>query len=176
MEAANAKKQKAFVGQENDLRDQSTALANMQAKVSYDQQVREFNASLRDVGNQPSSIQQMGDDISFQTSNYQEDLYISFNIINPKALEAVINYLYKFGIKWKEEVDDLRTYFTKRKKFTYLIADNLDMSQLLIPQSDLIVLKAIFQTGVRLWDFDQIDQNDRNPFKFEGANDIIETT
>ena len=176
MEAANAKKQKAFVGQENDLRDQSTALANMQAKVSYDQQVRAFNASLRDVGNQPDTIQQMGDDISFQTSNYQEDLYISFNIINPKALEAVINYLYKFGIKWKEEVDDLRTYFTKRKKFTYLIADNLDMSQLLIPQSDLIVLKAIFQTGVRLWDFDQIDQNDRNPFKFEGANDIIETT
>lgn len=176
MEAANAKKQKAFVGQENDLRDQSTALANMQAKVSYDQQVREFNASLRDVGNQPSSIQQMGDDISFQTSNYQEDLYIAINIINPKALEAVVNYLYKFGIKWKEEIDDLRTYFTKRKKFTYLIADNLDMSQLLIPQSDLIVLKAIFQTGVRLWDFDQIDQNDRNPFKFEGANDIIETT
>ena len=176
MEAANAKQQREFTGQENDLRDQSTALANMQAKVSYDQQVRAFNASLRDVGNQPDTVQQMGDDISFQTSNFQEDLYISFNIINARALEAVINYLYKFGIKWKEEVDDLRTYFTKRKKFTYLLADNLDMSQLLIPQSDLIVLKAIFQTGVRLWDFDQIDQNDRNPFKFEGANDIIETT
>ena len=71
----NAKMQQGFTDQNNQLNKQSNALSNMQAKIGLDQSIRAYNASMADLQNQPVTVQQIGNDLSFQSGNLVSDVY-----------------------------------------------------------------------------------------------------
>lgn len=170
MDVTNAKVNRSFAQDENELRSQSTALANLQAKTAIDQQIRAFNATMTDLQNQPDSIQQMGNDISFQTSNYQQGLFIRIRFPYPEQLKTVLTYMHLYGYIYQTESNDVLKYAYNRQAFNYIKLTSADVSGLEAPQSDLAMIKNILASGVRIWEAKYLDYTKPKPFDIYTPN------
>lgn len=147
----NQQQNAQFTQEQNSLRTQSVALGNMQAKLALNQSVRSYNASVKDAHNQPDSVQQIGQDMSFQSSNRKDNIYLKVMIPNELQLINANNYIKAFGVVYNGLVTDIRDIVNQRERFNYIKCATIEIPEIEINQSHLAALKSVFITGVRIW-------------------------
>ena len=159
----NAKMQQGFTDQNNQLNKQSNALSNMQAKIGLDQSIRAYNASMADLQNQPISVQQIGNDIAFQAGNTLSDVYWRVALAQKEVLNRANDYIKWYGVITNRFSNNVLEVTTRRKRFNYIKMINVNMGNLQANQSHMNALQAVFQSGVRIWNYDNV-QNDNEMF------------
>lgn len=145
--------QKGFTDENNALKSQSNALANMQAKIGLDQSIRAYNASMSDLQNQPISVQQIGNDLSFQTGNNLTDVYWKVSLAQKEILARANEYIKNYGVIVNFFSNDVLSVMRNRKRFNYIKMINVNLGNLKANQSHMNALSAVFQSGVRIWNF-----------------------
>lgn len=145
--------QKGFTDGNNALKSQSNALANMQAKIGLDQSIRAYNASMSDLQNQPISVQQIGNDLSFQTGNNLTDIYWKISLAQKEILARANEYIKNYGVIVNFFSNDVLSVMRNRKRFNYIKMINVNLGNLKANQSHMNALSAVFQSGVRIWNF-----------------------
>ena len=123
------------------------------------QSLRSYNASIKDMNNQPSSISQLGNDVSYNRG-YQTDLvYLEYRTPQDDLLLYCYNYLRLYGVK-TNKIDNLNVFLNQRQNFNYVSGIFLDEIENKINQDHLSSFKNIFSTGVRVWECtDSIDKD-----------------
>lgn len=159
-----------FTAQANQLRSTDAQLANMQAKMGIQQAIRSFNASLADLGDQPDTLQQAGDDIGNVYANDVPGYYAVVKMPEPSAFRQIYSYIRDYGSKVNTYVSNIQTVFTNRKRFNYIKVTDIDLSSMEIPQHYKDSLKNVFISGTRFWNSDAINNSDSNIFNTEIDN------
>lgn len=149
----NAQQQQSFAEEANSLRSQSVALGNMQAKLALDQSIRAYNASIKDAQNQPDSIQQIGTDMSFQSGNRRDNIYLKIMIPSELQLINANKYIKGYGVVYNGWIEDIRDVTESRQKFNYIKCASLEVPRINANQSHLAALKSVFITGTRIWNY-----------------------
>lgn len=145
--------QKGFTDDNNALKSQSNALANMKAKIGLDQSIRAYNASMSDLQNQPISVQQIGNDLSFQTGNNLTDVYWKVSLAQKEILARANEYIKNYGVIVNFFSNDVLSVMRNRKRFNYIKMINVNLGNLKANQSHMNALSAVFQSGVRIWNY-----------------------
>ena len=158
-----------YTEQGNQLNKQSNALANMQAKIGLDQSIRAYNASMADLQNQPVSVQQIGNDLAFQSGNEMSDVYWKVGLAQKEVLERANNYIKWYGVTTNRFSNNVMEVTNRRKRFNYVKMINVNMGSLQANQSHMNALQAVFQSGVRIWNYDNT-QNDTEMFDIHANN------
>lgn len=158
-----------YTEQGNQLNKQSNALANMQAKIGLDQSIRAYNASMADLQNQPVSVQQIGNDLAFQSGNEMSDVYWKVGLAQKEVLERANNYIKWYGVITNRFSNNVMEVTNRRKRFNYVKMINVNMGSLQANQSHMNALQAVFQSGVRIWNYDNT-QNDTEMFDIHANN------
>jgi hypothetical protein len=153
-EYQNRQVQAGFVESSNKLNSQSNALANMQAKIGLDQSIRAYNSTLADLQNQPISVQQIGNDLSFQTGNNLTDIFWKISLAQKEILSRANDYIKCYGVLVNIFSNNALEVMTNRKKFNYLKMITVNLTTLQANQSHMNSLSAIFQSGVRIWNYE----------------------
>lgn len=159
-----------FTAQANQLRSTDAQLANMQAKMGIQQAIRSFNASLADLGDQPDTLQQAGDDINNVYANKMAGYYTVIKMPEPNAFKQIYSYVRDYGSRVNTYVVNIQTAFTNRKRFNYIKVTDIDLSSMEIPQHYKDSLKNVFISGTRFWNSDAINNSDSNIFNTEIDN------
>lgn len=155
----NALAQKKFTAENNAMNSQQNSLSNMQAKTSMNQSIRAYNASIKDISNQPISLQQVGADLSFQDSLRLDEYIFEFSLPQKFILQQANNFIKAFGVTLNLLSFDVeRDYLRNRKYFNYIKLSNFTVKQLNMNQSHFNSLRSIFITGVRIWNYDAEDK------------------
>lgn len=149
----NAKMQQSFTDQTNQLNKQSNALSNMQAKIGLDQSIRAYNASMADLQNQPVTVQQIGNDLSFQSGNLVSDVYWRVGLAQLEVLYRANQYIKMYGVITNTFSNNVLSVMTERKRFNYIKMISVDLAGLEANQSHLASIQAILQSGVRIWNY-----------------------
>ena len=152
----NARMQQGFTGQNNQLNKQSNALSNMQAKIGLDQSIRAYNASMADLQNQPVTVQQIGNDLSFQSGNLVSDVYWRVGLAQLEVLYRANQYIKMYGVITNTFSNNVFSILSERKRFNYIKMISIDLGGLEANQSHLASLQAILQSGVRIWNYKHI--------------------
>lgn len=152
----NAVAQQEFTDKNNALNKQSNALANMQAKIALDQSIRSYNASMADLQNQPISVQQIGNDLSFQAGNDISDIYWRVALAQKEVLKRANDYIKWYGVIVNTFTPNIMAVRRNRKRFNYIKMITVNIGNLRANQSHLSALQAIFQSGVRIWNYSEI--------------------
>ena len=152
----NAKMQQSFTDQTNQLNKQSNALSNMQAKIGLDQSIRAYNASMADLQNQPVTVQQIGNDLSFQSGNLVSDVYWRVGLAQLEVLYRANQYIKMYGVITNTFSNNVLSVLTERKRFNYIKMISVDLAGLEANQSHLASIQAILQSGVRIWNYKNI--------------------
>lgn len=142
-----------FTDENNALKSQSNALNNMKSKIALDQSIRAYNATMSDLQNQPISVQQIGNDLSFQTGNNLTDVYWKVSLAQKEILARANEYIKNYGVIVNFFSNDVLSVMRNRKRFNYLKMITVNLSNLRANQSHMNALIAIFQSGVRIWNF-----------------------
>lgn len=158
-----------FTEQGNQLNKQSNALANMQAKIGLDQSIRAYNASMADLQNQPISVQQIGNDLAFQAGNVLSDVYWKVGLAQKEVLNRANDYIKWYGVITNRFSTNVMSITTRRKRFNYIKMINVNMGNLQANQSHMNALQAVFQSGVRIWNYDNV-KNDSEMFDILANN------
>lgn len=145
--------QQGFTDENNALKSQSNALNNMKSKIALDQSIRAYNATMSDLQNQPISVQQIGNDLSFQTGNNLTDVYWKISLAQKEILARANEYIKNYGVIVNFFSNDVLSVMRNRKRFNYLKMITVNLSNLKANQSHMNALIAIFQSGVRIWNF-----------------------
>ena len=159
-----------FTAQSNQLRSTDAQLANMQAKMGIQQAIRSFNASLADLGDQPDTLQQAGDDINNVYANKVGGYYTLIKMPEPSSFKQIYSYIRDYGSKVNTYVSNIQTAFTNRKRFNYIKVTDIDLSGMEIPQHYKDSLKNVFISGTRFWNSDALTTTDSNIFNTEIDN------
>ena len=154
----NARMQQGFTGQNNQLNKQSNALSNMQAKIGLDQSIRAYNASMADLQNQPVTVQQIGNDLSFQSGNLVSDVYWRVGLAQLEVLYRANQYIKMYGVITNTFSNNVFSILSERKRFNYIKMISIDLGGLEANQSHLASLQAILQSGVRIWNYKHIKE------------------
>ena len=154
----NAKIQQGFTGQNNQLNRQSNALSNMQAKIGLDQSIRAYNASMADLQNQPVTVQQIGNDLSFQSGNLVSDVYWRVGLAQLEVLYRANQYIKMYGVITNTFSNNVLSILTERKRFNYIKMISIDLGRLEANQSHIASIQAILQSGVRIWNYEHIKE------------------
>ncbi len=152
----NAKMQQGFTDQNNQLNKQSNALSNMQAKIGLDQSIRAYNASMADLQNQPVTVQQIGNDLSFQSGNLVSDVYWRVGLAQLEVLYRANKYIKMYGVITNSFSNNVISVLNERQRFNYIKMISVDLGGLEANQSHLASIQAIFQSGVRIWNYESI--------------------
>lgn len=169
----NKEQQGQFTNQQNYLRSQSNNLSNMQAKQSLNQSIRAYNASLSDLANQPISVQSMGNDLSYQTGNGLNSTYYKISVPQDEILVRAYNYIKLYGVIVNIVTSNiLDVCRNNRRRFNYIKVITADVTNLPINISHQNSLLAIFQTGVRIWNYENI-KNETKIFDYDKDNPNI---
>ena len=131
----------------------------MQAKIGLDQSIRAYNASMADLQNQPISVQQIGNDLAFQTGNVLSDVYWKVGLAQKEVLNRANDYIKWYGIITNRFSTNVMGITNRRKRFNYIKMINVNIGNLQANQSHMNALQAVFQSGIRIWNYDNI-QND----------------
>ena len=154
----NAKMQQGFTDQNNQLNKQSNALSNMQAKIGLDQSIRAYNASMADLQNQPVTVQQIGNDLSFQSGNLISDVYWRVGLTQLEVLYRANQYIKMYGVITNNFSNNVFSVLTERQRFNYIKMISVDLGGLEANQSHLASIQAILQSGVRIWNYKNIKE------------------
>lgn len=168
-EYGNKQQLAEFTEQGNQLNSQSNALANMQAKIGLDQSIRAYNASMADLQNQPISVQQIGNDLSFQAGNTVSGVYWKVGLAQKEVLNRANDYIKWYGVITNRFSTDIMGITSRRKRFNYIKMINVNMGNLQANQSHINALQAVFQSGVRIWNYDNV-QTESEMFDIEANN------
>ncbi len=152
----NAKMQQSFTDQTNQLNKQSNALSNMQAKIGLDQSIRAYNASMADLQNQPVTVQQIGNDLSFQSGNLVSDVYWRVGLAQLEVLYRANQYIKMYGVITNSFSNNVLSILNERQRFNYIKMITVDLGVLEANQSHLASIQAILQSGVRIWNYKHI--------------------
>ena len=154
----NARMQQGFTDQTNQLNKQSNALSNMQAKIGLDQSIRAYNASMADLQNQPVTVQQIGNDLSFQSGNLVSDVYWRVGLAQLEVLYRANQYIKMYGVITNSFSNNVLSILSERKRFNYIKMISLNLGELEANQSHLASIQAILQSGVRIWNYKNIKE------------------
>ena len=154
----NAKMQQGFTDQNNQLNKQSNALSNMQAKIGLDQSIRAYNASMADLQNQPVTVQQIGNDLSFQSGNLISDVYWRVGLTQLEVLYRANQYIKMYGVITNNFSNNVFSVLTERQRFNYIKMISVDLGGLEANQSHIASIQAILQSGVRIWNYKNIKE------------------
>ena len=154
----NAKMQQGFTDQNNQLNKQSNALSNMQAKIGLDQSIRAYNASMADLQNQPVTVQQIGNDLSFQSGNLVSDVYWRVGLAQLEVLYRANQYIKMYGVITNSFSNNVLSVLSERQRFNYIKMISIDLGGLEANQSHIASIQAILQSGVRIWNYKHIKE------------------
>lgn len=149
----NAGQQQQFTGERNSMRTEANALANMQAKLGLNQSVRNFNASLKDLQNQPDTIVSLGNDIAYQAGNNLNDYFLQYKTARFEILKQANEYFKLFGLIQNRFVDDVRLLLEVREKWNYLKMTTVNLGSLPLNHIHELTLKTVLLSGVRVWEY-----------------------
>lgn len=155
----NSYKNAEFTNQNNSMRSEANSLSNMQAKLALNQSIRGYNASIKDLDNQPTSVQQLGTDLSFQYGNKISGIYLSINLPLKYNLMEAYNYFKAYGVLQNKFYSDIREIFNNRQCWNYIKCIDVNLINFPINKSHLNAIKSIFITGVRVWNYTQYLQD-----------------
>lgn len=145
--------EQGFTDTNNALKSQSNALNNMKAKIALDQSIRAYNASMADLQNQPISVQQIGNDLSFQSGHLLTDVYWKVSIAQKEILGRANEYIKCYGVLVNIFSNNALSVMKARKRFNYIKMINVNLENLRANQSHMNAIMAIFQSGVRIWNY-----------------------
>lgn len=145
--------EQGFTDTNNALKSQSNALNNMKAKIALDQSIRAYNASMADLQNQPISVQQIGNDLSFQSGHLLTDVYWKVSIAQKEILGRANEYIKCYGVLVNIFSNNALSVMKARKRFNYIKMINVNLGNLRANQSHMSAIQAIFQSGVRIWNY-----------------------
>lgn len=145
--------EQGFTDTNNALKSQSNALNNMKAKIALDQSIRAYNASMADLQNQPISVQQIGNDLSFQSGHLLTDVYWKVSIAQKEILGRANEYIKCYGVLVNVFSNNALSVMKARKRFNYIKMINVNLGNLRANQSHMNAIQAIFQSGVRIWNY-----------------------
>ena len=145
--------EQGFADTNNALKSQSNALNNMKAKIALDQSIRAYNASMADLQNQPISVQQIGNDLSFQSGHLLTDVYWKVSIAQKEILGRANEYIKCYGVLVNIFSNNALSVMKARKRFNYIKMINVNLGNLRANQSHMNAIMAIFQSGVRIWNY-----------------------
>lgn len=145
--------EQGFTDTNNALKSQSNALNNMKAKIALDQSIRAYNASMADLQNQPISVQQIGNDLSFQSGHLLTDIYWKVSIAQKEILGRANEYIKCYGVLVNIFSNNALSVMKARKRFNYIKMINVNLGNLRANQSHMNAIMAIFQSGVRIWNY-----------------------
>lgn len=145
--------EQGFTDTNNALKSQSNALNNMKAKIALDQSIRAYNASMADLQNQPISVQQIGNDLSFQSGHLLTDVYWKVSIAQKEILGRANEYIKCYGVLVNIFSNNALSVMKARKRFNYIKMINVNLGNLRANQSHMNAIQAIFQSGVRIWNY-----------------------
>lgn len=145
--------QQGFTGTNNALNSQSNALNNMKSKIALDQSIRAYNATMADLQNQPISVQQIGNDLAFQSGNRLTDVYWKVSLAQKEIMGRANEYIKCYGVLVNWFTNDALSVMRSRKRFNYIKMINVNLGTLRANQSHMNALMAIFQSGVRIWNY-----------------------
>lgn len=145
--------EQGFTDTNNALKSQSNALNNMKAKIALDQSIRAYNASMADLQNQPISVQQIGNDLSFQSGHLLTDVYWKVSIAQKEILGRANEYIKCYGVLVNIFSNNALSVMKVRKRFNYIKMINVNLGNLRANQSHMNAIQAIFQSGVRIWNY-----------------------
>lgn len=145
--------EQGFTDTNNALKSQSNALNNMKAKIALDQSIRAYNASMADLQNQPISVQQIGNDLSFQSGHLLTDVYWKVSIAQKEILGRANEYIKCYGVLVNIFSNNALSVMKARKRFNYIKMINVNLGNLRANQSHMNAIMAIFQSGVRIWNY-----------------------
>lgn len=145
--------EQGFTDANNALKSQSNALNNMKAKIALDQSIRAYNASMADLQNQPISVQQIGNDLSFQSGHLLTDVYWKISIAQKEILGRANEYIKCYGVLVNIFSNNALSVMKARKRFNYIKMINVNLGNLRANQSHMNAIMAIFQSGVRIWNY-----------------------
>ena len=145
--------EQGFTDANNALKSQSNALNNMKAKIALDQSIRAYNASMVDLQNQPISVQQIGNDLSFQSGHLLTDVFWKVSIAQKEILNRANEYIKCYGVLVNIFSNNALSVMKARKRFNYIKMINVNLGNLRANQSHMNAIQAIFQSGVRIWNY-----------------------
>lgn len=145
--------EQGFTDANNALKSQSNALNNMKAKIALDQSIRAYNASMADLQNQPISVQQIGNDLSFQSGHLLTDVFWKVSIAQKEILNRANEYIKCYGVLVNVFSNNALNVMKARKRFNYIKMINVNLGNLRANQSHMNAIQAIFQSGVRIWNY-----------------------
>lgn len=145
--------EQGFTDANNALKSQSNALNNMKAKIALDQSIRAYNASMADLQNQPISVQQIGNDLSFQSGHLLTDVFWKVSIAQKEILNRANEYIKCYGVLVNVFSNNALSVMKVRKRFNYIKMINVNLGNLRANQSHMNAIQAIFQSGVRIWNY-----------------------
>lgn len=145
--------EQGFTDTNNALKSQSNALNNMKAKIALDQSIRAYNASMADLQNQPISVQQIGNDLSFQSGHLLTDVYWKVSIAQKEILGRANEYIKCYGVLVNIFSNNALSVMKARKRFNYIKMINVNLGNLRANQSHMNAIQAIFHSGVRIWNY-----------------------
>nr|DAR33287.1 MAG TPA: Major tail protein [Caudoviricetes sp.] len=145
--------QQGFTDTNNALNSQSNALNNMKSKIALDQSIRAYNASMADLQNQPISVQQIGNDLAFQAGNRLTDVYWKVSLAQKEIMGRANEYIKCYGVLVNWFSNNALSVMKSRKRFNYIKMINVNLGTLRANQSHMNALMAIFQSGVRIWNY-----------------------
>lgn len=145
--------EQGFTDTNNALKSQSNALNNMKAKIALDQSIRAYNASMADLQNQPISVQQIGNDLSFQSGHLLTDVFWKVSIAQKEILNRANEYIKCYGVLVNVFSNNALSVMKARKRFNYIKMINVNLGNLRANQSHMNAIQAIFQSGVRIWNY-----------------------
>lgn len=145
--------QQGFTDTNNALNSQSNALNNMKSKIALDQSIRAYNATMADLQNQPISVQQIGNDLAFQSGNRLTDVYWKVSLAQKEIMGRANEYIKCYGVLVNWFTNNALSVMTSRKRFNYIKMINVNLGTLRANQSHMNAITAIFQSGVRIWNY-----------------------
>lgn len=161
--------EQGFTDTNNALKSQSNALNNMKAKIALDQSIRAYNASMADLQNQPISVQQIGNDLSFQSGHLLTDVYWKVSIAQKEILGRANEYIKCYGVLVNIFSNNALSVMKARKRFNYIKMINVNLGNLRANQSHMNAIQAIFQSGVRIWNY-SVNKDDKILFDIKKNN------
>lgn len=146
-----------FNDERNSLRSQSNVLNAMQSKIALNQQIRSYNASIKDLNNTPNSIVSKGDDLSYYLGNKINDYILKIELPTSQNVRRINDYFKLFGVSTNKYYAKILELTKIRKYFNYIKMSNINCSNSAINEQHYQSFKSIFISGVRIWNAKEIE-------------------
>ena len=104
-------------------------------------------------------MQQIGNDLSFQTGNKLTDVYWKVSLAQKEILARANEYIKCYGVLVNVFSNNVMNILKHRKRFNYIKMINLNLGSLRANQSHINAIMAIFQSGVRVWNYEAIKED-----------------